>query len=150
MLEHFFTQVGFGSVDISHNFDSWECVLRNFESGVAPLRAYRKTIQFRLLFHSIRSPKTPQNSFQPEHHQYSNLTPGWSIRPSGFVSLAQIVTLVIISTLGCVLGCFIRDWPLFLAKLEILSLSSPFFFFFFKNPWQTLENLKPSSLNLKF
>ena len=33
---------------------------------VAPLRAYRKTIQFRLLFRLIRSPEVPQNSFQPD------------------------------------------------------------------------------------
>ena len=47
-------------------FDFWECVHWNLETRVAPLRAYRKTIQFRLLFYFIRSPETPQKLIQPQ------------------------------------------------------------------------------------
>ena len=74
MLERFLTQVGFSSVDISHVFDFWDFVPRNLASGVAPLRAYRKTIQFRLKFRLIRSPETSRKSIQLEPLQISNLS----------------------------------------------------------------------------
>ena len=140
MLEHFLTQVGFGSVDISHNFDSWECVLWNFESGVAPLRAYRKTIQFRLLFHSIRSPKTPQKSIQPQLGSKSVLVSDWNfmqfwtplsgtnrsgaltIRPSGFCASARFWHLSHFQLLDLILLKLEPGLGQFLAKI-VISLS---------------------------
>ena len=64
--KYFWPRVGFGLLTISHVFVFWDCVPRNLETRVAPLCAYRKTIQFRLKFRSIRSPETPWKAFQPE------------------------------------------------------------------------------------
>ena len=62
---------------VLHVFDFWDCVPRILASGVTPLRAYRKTIRFRLKFRLIRSPKTPRKAFQPEPLQKSVLASGW-------------------------------------------------------------------------
>ena len=62
---------------VSHVFNFLVCVPRNLETGVAPLRAYQKTIQFRLKFRLIRSPETPQKPIQPEEGQNSVLVSGW-------------------------------------------------------------------------
>ena len=42
------------------------CVPKNFEKRTSPLRASRKVMQVRLLFHSIRSPEDLQKLIQPE------------------------------------------------------------------------------------
>ena len=87
---------------VSHVFDFWECVPRNLASGVAPLRAYRKTIQVRLKFRSIRSPEAPRKSIQPEGGQNSVLVSGWIFhcilellsgtnRPSGLIFLPDFL-----------------------------------------------------------
>ena len=64
--KYFWPRVGFGLLTISHVFDFWDCVPRNLETGVAPLRAYRKTIQFRPKFRLIRSPEAPRKPIQPD------------------------------------------------------------------------------------
>ena len=68
---------------------------RNLGKRIAPLHAYQKTIEFSLLFHSIRTPKEVQKAFQSDPYfafqlgirldfmENRKLLSG-TIRPSGF------------------------------------------------------------------
>ena len=163
--KYFHPRVGFGLLTRLHVFDFWECVLRNLETRVAPLRAYRKTIQFRLKFRLIRSPKTPQNPFQPDtlvsiptwlrldfwrnlKFALGNQALGrnWQSARAD-LKIAGWLPRVILSTLGSFFCCFIRDFAASLQTRFSLSLSS----FTSSSPLlhsQTLENLHLSHLNL--
>ena len=146
-------------------FDFWECVHWNLETRVAPLRAYRKTIQFRLLFRSIRSPEVPQNPFQSDTQKsvptwlrldfwrktkfaLGNRALGWNWQ-SARVDLKIWGSLpsVILYTLGSFACCFIREFAASLQTRFSLSLSS----FTSSSPLlhsKTLENLHLPHLNL--
>ena len=114
----------------------------NLESRVAPLLAYRKTIQFRLLFRFIRSPKTPQKLIQPQPlHLFQ---PGvrldfWAVfepllwnQPLGRYrqsaradsKIPGCSPSVVLYTVGSFVCCFIRDFALFAFSPKFPFLSS--------------------------
>ena len=143
----FCSLVGFELVRVSHVFYFWDFVPWNLESGVAPLRAYRKIIEFRLLFHSIRSPKVPQNPIQPQPYPKSVLVSGWNFWLNFGVALGnQLPERILQSaraelkntgcatrgelyTVGSLFCCLSRDFLTVCSKPKTLSLSLNFIFF---------------------
>ena len=138
---------------------------QNLRTRIAPLRAYRKTIKFRLLFHSIRSPKVPQNIIQPQPYQNPNLTPGWilkepnwpffgtkhpggcTIRSSGLNFLCQMLPGVLISAIHSFCRFKLRVWLFSSPNHEYsFSLFSPSSLSF--SMAKTLDFLSTHPLNL--
>ena len=139
--KYFWPRVGFGLLTISHVFDFWDCVPRSLETRVAPLRAYWKTIQFRLKFRLIRSPETPWKPIQPDTKipfqpgirldfwlpktllSGTNRSGGFHKPPERIFLMDSILTSVLISALGSVLLYHIRELLSLFQTRKSFSLS---------------------------
>ena len=150
---------------ISHVFYFWDCVPRKLEARVAPLRAYRKITQVRLLFRSIRTPEEVQKSIQPDPREnfqpdirldfcrkfnaaLGNQPLGRNLQSARADSIfLDPLTSVLTTALGSYFCCFIRELAASSQTRISFSLSS----FTSSSPLlhsQTLENLHLSHLNL--
>ena len=165
MLEHFLTQVGFGSVDISHILTSGSACIGILRRELHCCVRIEKQFNLGFCFARFGVRKPPKNHSNRSPKLQTNLTSGWNltepkicllepsaraeltIRSSGFIFLGQIWTRVLIS--------MVHFFAAFKLRVVLFSTPNPWFslslislFFSFTSIAKTLVFLSTQTLNL--